>query len=73
MLIGLKILVSEESPYFSHYACKMLGPRDFYFKSYKQKHSENSWMVIIVATELSLRFNLQLLQTTSVTCKISHA
>jgi hypothetical protein len=71
MLVGFKILISEESPYFSHYACKMLSPGDFYFKSYKRKNSENSWMVIMVVTELSLRFRLELLQATSVARKIS--
>ena len=58
MPIGIDILISEESPYFSHYACKMLGPRDFYFKSYKRKRSENSYIVIMVVTELSQRFRL---------------
>ena len=32
MLIGLKILISEENSYFSHDACKMLRPRDFISK-----------------------------------------
>ena len=42
MLIGFKILWSKESPYFSHYGCKILGSRDFDFKSYKRKCSESS-------------------------------
>ena len=36
MPIGIDILVSEESPYFSHYLSKMLGPRDVTFKSYER-------------------------------------
>ena len=37
MLIGFEILISEESPYLSHYTCKILNPKDFYLKSYKGK------------------------------------
>ena len=53
MVIGLEILELKESPYFSHYVCKILGPRDFHFKSYKRKRSESLKMVV---TELMLRF-----------------
>ena len=28
------IAISEESPYFPHYACTILAPDDFDFKSY---------------------------------------
>ena len=58
MPIGIEILISEESPYFYHYACKILGPRDFDFKSYKRKRSESSKMVVTTISELSLRFRL---------------
>ena len=58
MLIGIEILISEESPYFSHYACKILGSRDVDFKISKQKRSESSKMVVTPISELSLRFCL---------------
>ena len=34
------ILISEDSPYFSHHPCKILGPKDFSFRRYKRKSSE---------------------------------
>ena len=51
----MEFLVSDESPYFTHYACEILRPTDVACKSYKRKRSENSWMVIMVVTE---RFRL---------------
>ena len=32
MPIEIDILISEESPYLSHYPCKILGPGDVAFK-----------------------------------------
>ena len=45
--IEMEFLVSDESPYFSHYACEMLCATDVAGKSYKQKRSESSVTTII--------------------------
>ena len=44
--IEMEILISDESPYFSRYACKMLQATDVACKSYKRKRSEISEMVV---------------------------
>ena len=46
--IEMEFLVSDESLYFSHYACKMLRATDVACKSYlfKRKHSESSEIVV---------------------------
>ena len=59
-------MISEENPYFSYYACKILGPQDFDFKTSKGKHSKSLKMVVTTISELSLRSPLKLLQATSV-------
>ena len=38
--IEMEILVSDESSYFSHYACKILRATDVACKIYKRKRSE---------------------------------
>ena len=56
--IEVAFLISDESPYFSHYACEILRATDVACKSYKQKRSESSVTTIITIHEFSLRFRL---------------
>ena len=59
--IEMEFLVSDESPYFSHYACEILRATDGACKSYKRKRSESSVttiITIIIIYEFSLRFRL---------------
>ena len=42
--------IRKKNTAFLH-ACKMLGKRDFYFKSYERKHSETSWRVITFGSD----------------------
>ena len=56
--IEMEFLVSDESPYFSHYACEILRATDVACKSYKRKRSESSVTTIITIYEFSLRFRL---------------
>ena len=56
--IEMEFLVSDESPYFSHYACEILRATDVACKSYKRKHSECSVTTIITIYEFSLRSRL---------------
>ena len=44
--IEVEFLISDESPYFSHYACKILLATDVVCKSYEQKRSESSEIVV---------------------------
>ena len=37
MPIGIEILISEESLYFTHYPCRCLGPTDVPFKRYYKR------------------------------------
>ena len=39
--IKTEMLVSEESPYFSHYLCKISGQSDVAFRTYEGKSSES--------------------------------
>ena len=57
-LIKMEFLVSDESPYFSHYACEILRATDVAYKSYERKRSESSVTTIITIHEFSLRFRL---------------
>ena len=54
----MEFLVSDESAYFSHYACEILRATDVACKSYKQKRNESSVTTIITIYEFSLRFRL---------------
>ena len=59
--IEIEFLVSDESSYFSHYPSKIRHATDVDFKSYNQKCSESSEIVvttIITIYEPSLRFRL---------------
>ena len=56
--IEMEFLVSDESPYFSHYACTILLATDVVYKSYKRKRSISSEIVVTTIFELSLRFRL---------------
>ena len=56
--IEMEFLVSDESTYFSHYACKILLATDVVCKSYKRKRSISSVTTIITIYEFSLRFRL---------------
>ena len=56
--IEMEFLVSDESPYFSHYVCEILRATDVACKSYKWKRSDSSVTTIITIHEFSLRFRL---------------
>ena len=56
--IDVEFLISDESPYFSHYACEILRATDVACKSYKRKRSDSSVTTIITIHEFSLRFRL---------------
>ena len=56
--IEMEFLISDESPYFSDYACEMLRATYVACKSYKRKRSESSVTTIITIHEFSLRFRL---------------
>ena len=56
--IEVELLISDESPYFSHYACEILLATDVACKSYKRKRSDNSVTTVITIHEFSLRFRL---------------
>ena len=45
--IEVELLISDESPYFSHYACEILRATDAACKSYKRKRSGSSVTTII--------------------------
>ena len=40
--IEVEFLISDENPYFSHYACEILRATNVACKSYKRKLSESS-------------------------------
>ena len=56
--IGIDILISEESPYFSHYACEILRATDVACKSYKRKRSKSSVTTKFTTFESMDRFNV---------------
>ena len=56
--IEMEFLVSDESPYFSHYACKILLAIDVACKSYKRKRSESSVTTKFTTFESMDRFNV---------------
>ena len=58
LLHEMEFLVSDESLYFSHYACEILHATDVACKSYKRKRSDSSVTTIITIHEFSLRFLL---------------
>ena len=56
--IKVEFLISDESPYFSHYVCEILHATDVAGKSYKRKRSDSSVTTIITIHEFLLRFRL---------------
>ena len=60
--IEVEFLISDESPYFSHYACEILSATDVACKNYKRKRSNSSVTTIITIHGFSLCFRLQLLK-----------
>ena len=40
--IDVEFLISDESPYFSHYACEILCATDVACKSYERKRRDSS-------------------------------
>ena len=56
--IEMEFLESDESPYFSHYACEILRATDVTCKSYKRKGSESSVTTKFTTFESMDRFNV---------------
>ena len=54
----MEFLVSDESPYFSHYAREILHATDVACKSYEQKRSESSVTTKFTTFESMDRFNV---------------
>ena len=52
--IEVEFLITDESPYFPHYACEILRQTDVACKSYKRKRSDSSVTTIITIHEFSL-------------------
>ena len=52
------VLVSDESPYFSYYACEFLHATDVACKSYKRKRSESSVTTKFTTFESMDRLNV---------------
>ena len=56
--IEMEFLVSDESPYFPHYACEILRATDVACKSYKRKRSESSVTTKFTTFEPMERLNV---------------
>ena len=56
--IEMEFLVSDESPYFSHYACKILRAQMLPVKVISENVGESSEIVVTTIFELLLRFRL---------------
>ena len=56
--IEMVFLVSDESPYFSQYACEILRATEVACKSYKRKRSESSVTTKFTTFESMDRFNV---------------
>ena len=57
----MEFLVSDESPYFSHYTCEIVRATDVNCKSYKRKRSESSVTTKFTTFESMDRFNVNCL------------
>ena len=52
--IEVEVFISDESPYFSHYVCKILLATDVVCKSYMSENVESSEIVVTTFTTFSL-------------------
>ena len=58
MPIGIEMLISEGTPYFSPYRCKMLGPKDVALSDTYENAVNCLKRLVTTISELSLHFRL---------------